>query len=229
MGNIMGSKTIQMPLWAVIAGVAVALVIVGVIAGFLIAKSQPSDADLAVRAMAGDQEASAKIRAKNEEATVKEQLRLLKAINYTPGVYTKANPKATDGADVIASSVLLLAQGRDEELLGLLAEPEHPGGQGNPGGPGNIEALRDSVVGANKVTIYENEPLERIEDGDSFAQADGSLWSIDWKEKGELYRVGGVEVEDGEGNILAWLNPILKRTDTGWLIFALDGGSPWNR
>lgn len=139
-----GGKHFRVP-WGFVAGVLLAATVGLVVAVLMLTVfSRPSEADLRARAFAGDREASAELsklhmergaaileaKEKANEIEAKKRAsklgRLLREANFTPGTYTKANPKATDGAKRVASFYLLVFDGKIAEARALLQNPTAP-------------------------------------------------------------------------------------------------------
>lgn len=101
--------------WIIVAaaGGVVALLVITVLATVALMQGQPSETDLLVRAMAGDEEAAEVLAARS--ATRTSISNSPEGYGFTEGIYWKANPDATDAGEIAASLVILATEGRIEE------------------------------------------------------------------------------------------------------------------
>lgn len=116
-----GKQTVTISKRVVIAGAFGAFLVaiaVAMLIGFTMGQNQPSEADLVVRAMAGDSEAAEILEARYAPEPISP-----KEANFTPGRYKKANINATDGAEVVASYLLFSLQGEIEKAMSFVEDP----------------------------------------------------------------------------------------------------------
>lgn len=121
-----GGSKVQLPLWPMVGLGALVLIILAVLATLVVTKSQPSDADLAVRAAAGDREAAAKLEEKYAAPVPK--VVTTKKITFVPGAYTspKKPDQITDIGEFVASFLLHLDRGEIDQAAKFMATPNYP-------------------------------------------------------------------------------------------------------
>lgn len=116
-------RPVTVPLWTLITGGIVMIALLAGIIGYAIAQSQPSEAGLLVRAMAGDREAGEELEARHAEPESLGAAELTKA-GFTPGTYREPRINALDGAEVLASYILFAVQGRIDEAMAVSGNPK---------------------------------------------------------------------------------------------------------
>ena len=115
---------------SVSGGGAVVIIVLVVVVLMLTVFNQPSDEELLVKALSGDQEASKKLGERYftpvPTPTEVPPLSLL-VTEFGLGDYTAPNLEAKVGAEVLASFFLLIGEGRVQEALTFAENPNDPG------------------------------------------------------------------------------------------------------
>lgn len=202
----------------IIIATTLGVVVILVVLGALILASRPSETEQAFNTTQKAENAALNAGLRADQKAKQEAFNAAKAIekapispeaaNFTPGLYQQANLRAIDGADVVASFLILVLTGKVDEAIRFVQDPKEPSivktislFSGKGAVPIRVSALSDSSI-AEAVT------------GDSKVKEGARI-----REGHEYYTFVSKDPKTAVG-----YEVYLKRTPDGtWVITRLDG------